>query len=100
MAGTVVGLTHGHQYPRPEKAADWWKGQTFGRQPIADAKILVSGHYHHFRAQQLGAGRLWVQAPTLDNGSDWWAMRSGEVSQPGLLVFSVTADGWDDLRIL
>ncbi|MFD0352884.1 hypothetical protein ACFVHW_03930 [Streptomyces sp. NPDC127110] len=100
MAGTIVGLNHGHQYPRPEKAADWWKGQTFGRQPVADAKILVSGHFHHFRAQQLGAGRLWVQAPTLDNGSDWYTMRSGEVSQPGLLVFSVTAHGWDDLRIL
>ncbi|MER7759460.1 hypothetical protein [Streptomyces sp. NPDC097619] len=100
MAGTIVGLNHGHQYPRPEKAADWWRGQTFGRQPIADAKILVSGHFHHFRAQQLGAGRLWIQAPTLDNGSDWYAVRSGEVSQPGLLVFSVTADGWDDLRIL
>lgn len=100
MSGTIVGLAHGNQFPRPEKAADWWKGQTFGRQPIADARILVSGHFHHFRAQQLGAGRLWVQAPTLDNGSDWYAMRSGEVSQPGLLVFSVTADGWDDLRIL
>ncbi|MGW7090097.1 hypothetical protein ACWGH2_42310 [Streptomyces sp. NPDC054871] len=100
MAGTIVGLNHGHQYARPEKAPEWWKGQSFGRQPIADAKILVSGHFHHFRAQQLGNGRLWVQAPTLDNGSDWWVMRSGEVSQPGLLVFSVTADGWDDLRIL
>ncbi|MEU3499249.1 hypothetical protein ABZ726_00225 [Streptomyces hundungensis] len=100
MAGTTVGLAHGHQYPRPEKAADWWKGQSFGHQPVADARILVSGHFHHFRAQQLGNGRLWVQAPTLDNGSDWFTLRSGEVSQPGLLVFSVTADGWDDLRIL
>ncbi|MER5482653.1 hypothetical protein ABT024_05465 [Streptomyces sp. NPDC002812] len=100
MAGTIVGLNHGHQYARPEKAAEWWKGQTFGRQPIADARILFSGHFHHFRAQQLGNGRLWIQAPTLDNGSDWYAVRSGEVSQPGLLVVSVTAEGWDDLRIL
>jgi hypothetical protein len=100
MAGTIVGLAHGHQYPRPDKAPDWWRGQTFGRQPIADAQVLVTGHFHHFRAQQLGNGRLWVQAPTLDNGSDWYAVRSGEVSRPGLLVFSVTADGWDDLRIL
>ncbi|MFJ8301372.1 hypothetical protein ACIQ9R_36475 [Streptomyces sp. NPDC094447] len=100
MAGTIVGLAHGHQYPRPEKAVDWWRAQTFGRQPIADARVLVTAHYHHFRAQQLGNGRLWLQAPTLDNGSDWYAMRSGEVSQPGLMVFSATADGWDDLRIL
>ncbi|MGA5135236.1 hypothetical protein ACPCTO_36215 [Streptomyces olivoreticuli] len=100
VAGTVVGLAHGHQYPQPDKAGDWWRGQTFGRQPIADAQILISGHYHHFRAQQLGSGRLWIQAPTLDNGSDWWAVRSGEVSTSGLLVFSVGPDGWDDLRLL
>ncbi|MFI9588090.1 hypothetical protein ACIHCQ_41345 [Streptomyces sp. NPDC052236] len=100
VAGTIVGLAHGHQYPRPEKSGDWWRGQTFGRQPVADAQILITGHYHHFRAQQLGAGRLWVQAPTLDNGSDWYAVRSGEVSTSGLLVFSVGPAGWDDLRIL
>ncbi|WP_086680041.1 hypothetical protein [Streptomyces pseudogriseolus] len=100
IAGTVVGLAHGHQYPRPEKAGDWWRAQTFGRQPIADAQILVTGHYHHFRAQQLGNGRLHIQAPTLDSGSDWYSVRSGEVSQQGLMVFSVGPDGWDDLRIL
>ncbi|MFJ7004141.1 hypothetical protein ACIQWY_29550 [Streptomyces albidoflavus] len=99
VAGHIVGLAHGHQY-RPEKAGDWWRGQTFGRQPVADADILITGHYHHFRAQQMGNGRLWVQAPTLDNGSDWYAVSSGEVSTSGLLVFSVGPDGWDDLRIL
>ncbi|MEV7512070.1 hypothetical protein AB0O57_29350 [Streptomyces sp. NPDC091201] len=100
IAGTVVGLAHGHQFPRPEKAGDWWRGQTFGRQPVADAQILITGHYHHFRAQQLGNGRLHLQAPTLDNGSDWYTVRSGEVSQSGLMVFSVGPEGWDDLRIL
>ncbi|MFJ2745320.1 hypothetical protein ACIO3O_37315 [Streptomyces sp. NPDC087440] len=100
IAGTIVGLAHGHQFPRPEKAGDWWRNQTFGRQPIADAQILITGHYHHFRTTQLGNGRLHVQAPTLDNGSDWWVARSGEVSASGLLVFSVGPDGWDDLRIL
>lgn len=100
VAGTVVGLAHGHQYRRPDAAIDWWRGQTFGRQPVADAQILISGHFHHFAARQAGAGRLHIQAPTLDNGSDWFAGLSGEVSQQGLLVLSVTADGWDDLRIL
>ncbi|MFF9901237.1 hypothetical protein [Streptomyces longispororuber] len=100
VAGRIVGLAHGHQYARPEKAGDWWRGQTFGRQPVADADILITGHFHHFRAQQVGDGRLWIQAPTLDNGSDWHTVRSGEVSASGLLVFSVGPDGWDDLRIL
>jgi hypothetical protein len=48
----------------------------------------------------MGNGRLWVQAPTLDNGSDWFTGIKGEVSKPGLLVFSSTEYGWDDLRIL
>lgn len=100
VAGTVVGLAHGHQYRRPDAAVEWWRGQTFGRQPVADAQILVSGHFHTFAAKQAGAGRLHIQAPTLDNGSDWYALIKGEVSQSGLLVLSVTADGWDDLRIL
>ncbi|MFJ4988746.1 hypothetical protein ACIP9H_33720 [Streptomyces sp. NPDC088732] len=100
VAGTIVGLAHGHQYARPDKAGDWWRGQTFGRQPVADAAVLVTGHFHHFRAQQMGHGRLWIQAPTLDNGSDWYTVRSGEVSTSGLLVLSVGPDGWDDLRIL
>ncbi|WP_229890662.1 hypothetical protein [Streptomyces mashuensis] len=100
VAGTTVGLAHGHQYARPEKASDWWRSQSFGRQAIADAAILITGHFHHFRATQLGAGRLHIQAPTLDNGSDWYTARSGEVSSTGLLVFSVGPDGWDHLRLL
>lgn len=43
---------------------------------------------------------LWLQAPTLDNGSDRFTARSGEVSASGLMVFSVGPDGWDDLRLL
>lgn len=99
--GLLVGLAHGHQWSNPDTKAvrDWWKGQTFGRQPVADARILVTGHFHHLAAREMGDGRLWIQAPTIDSGSDWFTQRSGEVSQPGLLVFSTTEHGWDDLRI-
>ncbi len=41
-----------------------------------------------------------IQAPTLDHGSDWYAVRSGEVSASGLLMFSIGPDGWDCLRLL
>ncbi|MFB7273554.1 hypothetical protein [Streptomyces sp. NPDC056244] len=51
-------------------------------------------------AQQLGNGRLHIQAPTLENGSDWYTARSGEVSSAGLPVFSVGPDGWNHLRLL
>lgn len=100
LGGLVVGLAHGHQFNRPEQAPRWWEGQVFGGQPVEAAQVLVTGHFHHFAAKEVGAGRLWVQAPTLDNGSDWFTQRSGQASKPGLLVFSTTEDGWDDLRIL
>lgn len=100
--GLPIGLAHGHQFKNgSEKAVrDWWAAQTFGEQPVADARVLISGHFHHFAAKEMGNGRLWVQAPTLDNGSDWFTRISGEVSVPGLLVFTSTPNGWDDLKIL
>ena len=100
LGGLPVGMAHGHQVNRPEAMVDWWKKQTFGEQPVEQARVLVTGHYHHFAAKEVGNGRLWVQAPTMDGGSDWFTVRSGEVSRRGILVFSTTEDGWDDLRIL
>lgn len=100
VAGTVVGLSHGHQVRGPGRIVDWWRGQTFGEQPVASAKILLTGHFHHFRAEEVGSGKLWLQAPALDNGSSWYANRTGDDSRAGLLTFSVGPDGWSDLVIL
>lgn len=100
VSGYPIGLVHGHQYPNPDKALDWWQKQAFSDQAVAGAKLLVTNHYHHFRARSVGNGKLILQAPTLDNGSAWWTNKSGEQAPAGLLVFSVTKDGVDDLRIL
>ena len=99
LHGLRVGLTHGH-HARKDKFIDWWKGQTHGRRPIADADIVVSGHYHHLRTQQTSDGRWWFQAPNMDAGSDWFAAISGESSPPGMLTFVVTSDGPDWVRVL
>jgi len=88
----ILGVVHGHQASRPESMADWWRKQSFGRQPVADASLLIHGHWHHLRVQELGsvdrgdrvASRFIVQAPTMDNGSGWFRMNSGEDSIPGL----------------
>lgn len=100
LAGLTVGLAHGHQANKPEAMVAWWKQQAFGNQPVTAARVLVTAHYHHWATKEVGDGRLWVQSPTLDGGSDWWTQRSGEMSNPGLMVFSVSEHGWDDLRIL
>jgi hypothetical protein len=106
VCGTIIGLAHGHQVNQPNQIPDWWSRQTHGGQPISDADILVTGHFHHLRVEPVGRNphkdrsRWWMQAPTMDNGSDWYRLRKGYDSDPGLLVFQVTRDGWDGLRIL
>lgn len=100
VAGLSLGVAHGHQVARPEAMPQWWRGQVFGNEPVTHARVLVAGHFHHWMTKEVGDGRLFVMAPTMDNGSDWYTMRSGEQSIPGMLVFTVSEDGWDDMRIL
>lgn len=88
----ILGIVHGHQAKRPDEMGRWWRGQAFGRQAVADATILVHGHWHHLRITELGStprgtSRFIVMAPTLDNGSGWWKRVTGEDSVPGLGVF-------------
>lgn len=88
----ILGMFHGHQAKRPEAVPAWLKGQMFGQQAITRFTVAVSGHFHHLRVQELGCtqrgtSRFWVQASTMDNGSDWFRLNSGEDSQPGLVVF-------------
>jgi len=108
VAGTIVGLAHGHQANRPEQVPTWWANQTHGGQAIAHADILLTGHFHSLRIQtsgmnpHTGKSKWWFQAPTQDNGSDWYRYRSGFDSDPGLLIFTVDATGWvrDSLTLL
>lgn len=98
--GTVLGMVHGNQY-MPGGAVKWWSGMQHGGQPIGAADILLTGHYHHLmlyptgRNPYTGRTKWFVQAPTLDNGSDWYRNRTGDDSDPGLLVFDITEDGFD-----
>lgn len=98
--GTVLGLVHGNQFG-PSQAVQWWEKQTFGAQAVARADILIHGHYHSYSANVAGRNpvnqrqRWCFGAPTLDNGSDWFRTVAGRDSDPGLLVFDVTEDGFD-----
>jgi len=92
----ILGLAHGHQARRPDQMATWWRQQAFGSQPVSDATVLVHGHFHHLRITELGAtpngtSRFLIMAPTLDNGSNWFRLVSGEDSVPGLAVFYLEA---------
>lgn len=95
-AGWILGITHGHAAKIAgggveQKLKRWLEGQSLGKQPIGDCDVLVSGHYHHFRIADWG-GCVWLQAPALDGGSDWWEQMTGHSSDVGVLTFCMYAN--------
>ena len=93
----VLGIVHGHQVRRPTDLVRWWRGQSFGQQPVAAATILCHGHFHHLSVEetgmtQYGQSRFRIGAPTLDNGSSWFRNISGEQATPGLAIFTLEKD--------
>jgi predicted phosphodiesterase len=104
LHGTIIGITHGHLAKRgvnaSAKVEQWWKGQALGMRPIADATLLITGHYHHLSITQHGP-RTHIQAPAMCGASAWYGDLTGTGdSGAGTLSFTVGADGWDHLKIL
>ena len=108
VEGMVVAFTHGHTARKSGHAAavmeDWWRGQVMGRQKVADADILVSGHRHHLVVSE-STGRTFLQCPAMDPGSDWYTAATGNHSPSGMLTFCVGREsyptrGWGDLCVL
>lgn len=104
VAGTVIGISHGHQAGPgatvSKKVWDWWKGQAMGRAAVGDAEILLTGHFHHLLVNQPFADRCHIQAPALCGDSAWWRERTGQGSRCGTLTFVVDSGGWKDLQVL
>lgn len=102
--GLVIGMAHGHQAgfgsgdPRT-KITNWWKSQMDGQQPIGDADILLTYHYHHPWMIRRGA-RTHFGSPALDGGSDWFRSATGMDAPPSTLSFVVTGQGWDHMALL
>jgi len=94
VQGVGVGLVHGEDSTLAQME-NWWAKQVHGASPIAESDILITNHYHTFgikpsgRSRRTGKQKYWIATPTLDNGSDWWANKSGSDSDPGLVAFVV-----------
>ena len=97
--GTMLGLFHGHQFSRDVEK--YLNGQAMGQTALGGCDLWISGHYHHFKSQDVG-DRLWVQAPTVDPGSDWYRDRTGASSRPGVLtlVFGGDHDPREHISVL
>jgi predicted phosphodiesterase len=81
--GVMLGLFHGHQFSRD--VVKYLDGQAGGQTALGGCDLWISGHYHHFKALDY-SDRLWLQAPTVDPGSDWFRDRTGQNSKPGVLT--------------
>jgi hypothetical protein len=70
---------------------------------MGDATFIHSGHYHHLATLQHGP-RFFVQSPSLDDGSPWYADTKGQDSEPGTLIGLLNggrgAAGYDWLTVL
>jgi predicted phosphodiesterase len=107
VCGVPLAIAHGHQAGgsghAAQKLENWWRGQVMGRQGVADAQILVTGHLHHLVVSE-ATGRTFMQCPAMDGGSAWWTARTGNHSPAGMLTFGVGTSygprGWGDLAVL
>jgi hypothetical protein len=104
VAGHNVMFTHGH-YTRGAGAADsvpkWLERQFAAEYDYHAARMVITGHYHHLRIQQIIGGRWWLQCPALDNGSSWLKRINGQGdSDAGILVVRVDPAGWSQQEIL
>ena len=98
--GSAIGVVHGHQASSPDKIGDWWKGQSHGNMPTADARILICGHWHSFRVQQSGDARWILVGPASDRGSSWFTNIKGESAKSGMMAFLTSDNSWSQLTIL
>lgn len=103
VAGTVIGFAHGHQArggATPQaKLRNFWRDKAQARHRLADADVLVSGHYHHLQIVQDGP-RTWMQAPANDGGSRWFEETGGATTVSGTLTFTSDETGWANVEVV
>ena len=105
LSGKVIAFTHGHLSKPGANAGqavwNWWKDQTMGRahEGVADADILVTGHYHHLNVKEQ-EGRAVLICPSLTSVGEYFQDAYGVKTRAGTLNFTVNEDGWNNLHLL
>lgn len=105
LSGHIVAFTHGHLAKPGNNAGqalwNWWKDQSMGRahEGVADAHILVSGHFHHLNVKEQ-EGRAVFVCPSLTPVGEYFQDAYGVKTRPGTLTFTVNPDGWGNLHLL
>lgn len=94
ILGHVIGLTHGHVARATgtpaAKVLAWFKNMAVAREPIGDADLLFTGHYHHAICQQLVGDTWLIQGGALCDASSWFSQTAGLVSDPCIVKGTIT----------
>lgn len=91
VGGHVVGILHGHMARESGAAAQkiqrWFERQSAAKAAIGEADVVLSGHYHHLSVIESNGAVTFIQAPSLDGGSDWYRAEKAAQTNPGFLTF-------------
>ena len=105
LAGHIVAFTHGHLSRPSQNAAqsiwNWWQKQAMGRAHpgVADANILIAGHYHHLNVKEQEGRALFI-CPSLTAVGEYFQDDMGVRTQPGTLTLTVDESGWGNLHLI
>lgn len=105
LSDHIVAFTHGHLSKAGNNAAqavwNWWKDQTLGRAHpgVADADILVVGHYHHLNVKEQ-EGRAVFVCPSLTPVGEYFQDAYGVKTREGTLSMVIAPDGWGELHLI
>lgn len=101
----IVAFTHGHLSKPSGNAAqsiwNWWKDQTLGRAHpgVADADILITGHYHHLNVKEQ-EGRAVFVCPSLTPVGEYFQDAYGVRTREGTLSMVIEPEGWGHLHLI
>jgi predicted phosphodiesterase len=96
-SGTRIGLLHGHQ--TRGKTQQWLAAKAMDRDAIGTADVVLSGHYHHLRLEQMGP-TTHMQVGSLDGGSTWFTHLGGLSAPPAALTFVAEGGKWNGLEVV
>lgn len=105
LSGKIVAITHGHvSKPGPNAGQalwNWWRDHAMGRSypSVADADILISGHYHHLNVKEQENRAVFV-CPSLTQVGDYFGDANGVQTRSGTLSLLISPDGWGELTLL
>lgn len=99
VANTEVAVFHGHNLNNINAHSKWWTNQVFDKAPGWDADILITGHFHTMRIEEVGKNRWIFHCPTSEAGADMFENKAGSIGSRSVLSFCVKDGNWFDISV-